>query len=75
MVENNKLTRFYTKKEAAQILRVSIRTITRYMGVGLPYKKIRGTVRIPEDKLLKWLETEEEMKIGGNHGFSTEHTI
>jgi len=56
----NQLTRLYTKQEVADILRVSVRTVSRYMGCGLPYKKIRGTVRIPEDKLMKWLEEEEK---------------
>ena len=51
-------TRLYTKQEVAQILRVSVITVTRYMGFGLPYKKIRGTVRIPEDKLLEWILNE-----------------
>jgi len=55
----NQLTRLYTKKEVAEILKVSVRTVSRYMGYGLPYKKIRGTVRIPEDKLMKWLESEK----------------
>jgi excisionase family DNA binding protein len=57
---NSTITRFYTKREVADILRVSVRTVTRYMGCGLPYKKIRGTVRIPEDKLLNWLKTEKQ---------------
>ena len=52
------ITRFYTKQEVADILRVSVRTVTRYMGYGLPYKKIRGTVRIPEDGLKQWLRVE-----------------
>jgi len=47
------ITRFYTKKELAQILKVSERTIDTYMRQGLPYRKIGRTVRIPEDKLLK----------------------
>jgi hypothetical protein len=33
------------------------------MGCGMPYKKIRGTVRIPEDKFIEWLYTEERLKI------------
>ena len=52
-LSNNRL---YTKKEVAQILQVSVRTVTRYMGYGLPYRKIRGTVRIPEDKFLEWVQ-------------------
>jgi excisionase family DNA binding protein len=56
---NAGITRLYTKQEVAEILRVSVRTITRYMGCGLPYKKIGGTVRVPEDKLLKWLGRKE----------------
>lgn len=50
------ITRFYTKQEVAEILRVSVRTISRYMEYGLPYKKIQGSIRISEDMLLKWLE-------------------
>jgi len=49
------ITRFYTKGELAKILKVSDRTIDTYMRQGLPYRKIGRTVRIPEDKLLKWL--------------------
>ncbi|MFQ5560955.1 MAG: helix-turn-helix domain-containing protein [Nitrospinota bacterium] len=47
--------RLYTKQEVADILQVSMRTINRYMLYGLPYRKIRGTVRIPEDKFLEWI--------------------
>ena len=50
------VTRFYTKQEVAEILRVSVKTITRYMKKGLPYRKILGTVRIPEDKFLAWMQ-------------------
>ncbi len=50
------MTKFYTKMEVAGILRVSPRTVERYMTYGMPYHKIYGTVRIPEDKLQKWLE-------------------
>ena len=54
------ITRFYTKQEVADILRVSVKTVTRYMVDGLPYKKVRGTVRIPEDKFLEWLDVKGE---------------
>jgi excisionase family DNA binding protein len=54
-LNNNRL---YTKKEVSKILRVSLRTIERYMAYGMPYKKIRGTVRIPENEFLKWIDQE-----------------
>ncbi len=55
-MSKDKVVRFYTKQEVAEMLKVSVRTITRYMmSCGLPYRKIGGTVRIPEDKLLNWL--------------------
>jgi excisionase family DNA binding protein len=57
------ITRFYTKQEVADILRVSVRTVTRYMGYGLPYKKVRRSVRIPEDEFIEWLH--EKDQIGG----------
>ena len=59
----NNLTnnRLYTKQEVAQILRVSVRTITRYMGYGLPYKKIRGTVRIPENEFFEWVLKDRDL--------------
>jgi excisionase family DNA binding protein len=52
---NPNITRFYTKQEVAKMLRVSMRTVTRYMHFGLPYRKIGGTVRIPENELFKWI--------------------
>jgi excisionase family DNA binding protein len=55
------ITRFYTKQEVAQILRVTVRTVTNYMARGLPYRKIHGTVRIPEDKFREWIE--EKVKL------------
>jgi excisionase family DNA binding protein len=54
-MSKDNVARFYTKQEVAEMLKVSVRTITRYMSCGLPYKKIGGTVRIPEDKLINWL--------------------
>ncbi len=56
MVPGPSLARFYTKKEVAEILKVSLRTVERYMTYGMPYTKIRGSVRIPENMLIKWLE-------------------
>ncbi len=53
---NSGFTRFYTKQEVADILRVTVRTVTNYMARGLPYRKIHGTVRIPEDKFREWIE-------------------
>ncbi len=53
------VTRLYTKQEVAEILRVSLRTVSKYISCcGLPHRKIGGTVRIPKDKLLKWLAKE-----------------
>ncbi len=52
------ITQFYTKREVAKILHVSVRTVERYMTYGMPYKKIRGTVRFPERELGKWLAEE-----------------
>ncbi len=56
-----RITRFYTKQEVAEILRVSVRTVIRYMNCGLPYKRIRGTVRIAEDEFLEWLKERGEV--------------
>ena len=55
------ITRFYTKQEVAKILRVTVRTVTNYMACGLPYKKIRGTVRIPSDKFTEWMEEKTKL--------------
>ena len=55
-MSKDNVVRFYTKQEVAKMLKVSVRTINRYMMIcGLPYRKIGGTVRIPEDKLIDWL--------------------
>ncbi len=46
-------------REVAETLRVSLRTVSRYISCcGMPHRKIGGTVRIPEDKLIKWLAKE-----------------
>lgn len=55
-ISNPGITRFYTKQEVAVILKVSLRTVERYMTYDMPYTKIRGSVRFPENLLLKWLE-------------------
>jgi excisionase family DNA binding protein len=60
MSNNKKITRFYTKQEVAEMLQVSLRTVSYYMGCGLPYTKIRRSVRIPEDKLMEWLKEEKD---------------
>jgi len=65
MSKNKDITRFYTKQEVAEMLQVSLRTVSYYMGCGLPYTKVRRSVRIPEDKLLRWLQKEKHF-IGNN---------
>ena len=45
-----------TKEELADYLRISIRTIDRLMKEGMPYLKIRGTVRFEKKKVFSWLE-------------------
>ena len=61
MSKNNTITRFYTKQEVADILRVSLKTVTRCMACGLPYKKVGRSVRITEDKFIEWLKEENKM--------------
>ncbi len=56
MNKNKNSPRFYTKQEVAEMLQVSLRTINYYMACGLPYTKVRRSVRIPEDKLMEWLQ-------------------
>jgi len=55
------ITRFLTKQEVADILKVSLRTVGYYMGCGMPYTKVRRSVRIPEDKLMEWLREEKQI--------------
>ena len=59
MSKGHGITRLYTKQEAAEILRVSLRTVSHYIRCcGLPHRKIGRTVRIPEDQFRKWLAKE-----------------
>jgi len=48
-----------TKKELAELLNVTERTINRYMEKGIPFIKLpTGTVRFEEDEVMKWLKGE-----------------
>ena len=61
MTATTGVTRFLTKQEVAEILQVSLRTIEYYMGCGMPYTKVRRSVRIPEDKLMEWLKEDKQI--------------
>ena len=63
MATTTGITKFYTIDEVAKILRVCRRTVERYMACGMPYKKFRGSVRIPEDKLKAWMEEEGQVDV------------
>ena len=47
-----------TKKELAEILKVHINTIDRYMKLGMPVIKKSGAVRFELDEVMKWLKEE-----------------
>jgi excisionase family DNA binding protein len=45
-----------TVKQAARILKVDIRTIYRWAGLGkIPSVKMNRSVRIPRDELIEWI--------------------
>ena len=50
------MTKFLTKREAAQLLRVSVRTIdTLRQTKNLPSHEIGGQIRFSEDELEAWV--------------------
>lgn len=49
--------RFLTAPEAADYLRVSVRTIQRWRGVGLPFHKIGGRVLFRRSELDDWVDS------------------
>jgi len=57
------ITKYYTKDEVAKILRVSRRTVERLLACGMPYRKFKGSVRIPEDELKAWMEEQGRVDI------------
>ena len=47
----------YTAKELAAMLQMSVKTIYRYVELGLiPYVKIQSNIRFPEEPILAWIE-------------------
>jgi phage terminase Nu1 subunit (DNA packaging protein) len=44
-----------TKKELAEMLKVHINTIDRYMKLGMPVIKKSGAVRFELDAVMEWL--------------------
>lgn len=49
-----------TKEELANFLKIGIRTVDRMMKEGLPYLKVRGSIRFERRKVLQWLEENEQ---------------
>jgi excisionase family DNA binding protein len=62
-ITNPGVTRFLTKQEVAQILQVSLKTVTRCMACGLPYKKVGRSVRIPENEFIEWLKEDASVNL------------
>ena len=47
----------FTAKELEQILKISIKTVYRYVQQGLiPYVRIQSNVRFPKRQILEWIE-------------------
>ena len=47
----------FTAKELQQILKISVKTIYRYVQHGLiPYVRIQSNVRFPKRQILEWIE-------------------
>ena len=47
----------FTAKELQQILKISVKTIYRYVQRGLiPYVRIQSNVRFPKQQILEWIE-------------------
>lgn len=57
-MENQKIQRpLMTIKEVAEYLQVSVRTVQRILDSGeLPYRKIKGSIRIKMEDLDKYVE-------------------
>ncbi len=47
----------FTAKELERLLKISVKTIYRYVEQGLiPYVKIQSNVRFPKREILEWIE-------------------
>ncbi len=47
----------FTAKELEQILKISVKTIYRYVQQGLiPYVRMQSNVRFPKQQIQKWIE-------------------
>jgi excisionase family DNA binding protein len=47
----------FTARELEQILKISVKTIYRYVQQGLiPYVRIQSNVRFPKQQILQWIE-------------------
>jgi len=47
----------FTAKELEQILKISVKTLYRYVQQGLiPYVRIQSNVRFPKRQILEWIE-------------------
>ncbi len=56
------MTQLLTTNEAAKRLGVSLRTVQRLLTEGeLPIVRVGRLVRVPDDKLDKWIEAHTEM--------------
>ena len=48
-----------SKKDLSKLLKVTERTINRYMEKGMPFIKLpTGTIRFTEEEVMKWLKGE-----------------
>jgi excisionase family DNA binding protein len=50
--------------ELAELLGVSVMTISRLRSKGMPYMKLGGSVRFDPSKIKEWMQSREEVKEG-----------
>lgn len=51
-----------TRKELAERMRVTTRTVDRQVKNGMPYIKFGGSIRFDLDAVMKWLEEQSKKK-------------
>ncbi len=55
--DSRDLPEMLTAKELEQLLKIDVKTIYRYVSLGLvPYVRIESNIRFPKQQILDWIE-------------------
>jgi excisionase family DNA binding protein len=65
----DELVAYLTPKDAADLLRVSVKSVLRWAAAdrSMPVLRIGQTVRFPRERLLRWLREREQGRPAARH--------